>query len=288
MRRATLILGIALAALLLAACGGGSDDELAQLQAEIEALRGDVEALEREAEAARTEQAELADETAAAIDEAQDDAVAAASADAAAGVGALEERLQPLLDEIAMSLADAGDRLEVVEAGTQEQAGALANLADTVREVAAQLNGLVRAPLVRYFQEVEVLAQRVEVESDDRAEALEDALEAGDVPAAKEALQDLIFAQREFQAGMAALEAPAAVAPLHGQVVQIMGDLDAAFAELERQVAPARTIEEFTAVFVAFAERPDFEELDERFSGSCESLQEVADELRIDVDLRCN
>ena len=280
MRRSLILLGLALSALLIAACGGddGRDDdggEVEQLRADIGALQSEVKALQSGLEEAEAERGELSGE----LEAARDGAVGSVEA-----VGA---RLQPAIDKAAGEIAAISQQLEAGEAGALERIQALMELQERVEQLGAELNAVVRAPVVGYFQQLEALAQALEAATDELSESLGVAIEAEDVLGAKEILQDFSAVQQDFADGLTALEPPQAIAVVHAEAVEAIQDFVGLVLQVERLIAPVSTIDDFMSTLLAFVGQPGFEQVSDRNDASCERLQDLAGELEIDVDLSC-
>ncbi|PZC44048.1 MAG: hypothetical protein DK306_001950 [Chloroflexi bacterium] len=283
MRRSLFLFGLVLSALLIAACGGDDDGgegggEVEQLRADVDALQSEVNVLRAAQEEAETERGEIFGEVEAVLDE------VLGSVEAAEAVEAL---LQPAIDKAAGEIVAISQRLEAGEAGALERIQALMKLQETVAELGAELNAVVRAPVVGYFLQLEVLAQALEQATEELSDSLGVAIEAEDVPRAKEILQDLSAVQQEFAAGIMALDPPQAIAPAHTEAVEAMQAFVGLVLQLERLIAPVSTIDDFMSVFLAFAEQPGFEQVSDRNDAACEQLQDLAGELQIDIDLSC-
>ena len=272
-RRIFWILGVALTAVALAACGGDAE-EVEQLQADVATLEGEIDALRGElleARGAVERQAETLDDLSAQIGSGED-----SSARRGDEVEGLARRLDAL-----------SERVQANAAGAVEGERALTAIEDAVAELAQQIDALLRGPLVAYFQQVERLTQAYDASTEEGAEVFEAAVEDGDLEAARAALDALITASRVFSADLAAVAPPAQVAALHAEAVAALRALSVAVAQFAPGIAEATTLEAFLAAFTAFVGSSDADVIGERREEACEALQDFARELGIDVELNC-
>ncbi len=137
--------------------------------------------------------------------------------------------------------------------------------------------------LEEYFQQVDQAGD----EFDTRIEGLEDAFpEAFEEPAVtRDFFTAAIPIFRDFIDGLAAIDPPAAVEDEHNEAVAAGEAFEERIEEFVNQLADVETSSELEDFFTE--EDPEFTAAEERFDAACLSLQGIADENGIAVDLEC-
>ena len=281
MRRWSLVVALLAAALALAACGGGEEEEedkiaalrseAAGLEAEIDDLGGEIEAL-REEIAAGNERIEAAE---------------ARADEAGIALVRVEREVGALAREVDEGRARQDALAEEVSGGLEEVSEGVEAMAEGLEELSDIVNGLLRAPLVGYFQELARLGREFDEETNRFFEALEIALLDDDLPGGRGAINGVVVAVRIFADGIAELAPPPPVGGAHSEGVASAAGLADVIAGWPGEIAGVTTFEDFEAAFEDLVTRPEVEAAGERLDAACATLQDLAQEFEINVDIHC-
>ncbi len=273
MRRWSPVVALLAAALALAACGGGEgEDEIAALRSEAAGLEAEIDDLGSEIDALREEVREGGERVAAAE---------ARAAEAGVALGGVEREVEALAREV-----DEGWARQ--EALAVEVSGGVEAVANGLWELSEVVNARLRAPLVGYFQQLERVGTEFEEENNRLGEVVDMAREEGDLASAVGAVNGLVVAGRGFAAALGALAPPPAVGGAHAESVASSAGLVDLIAGWSGEIAGVTTFEDFEAALGEFMTRPEVEAAGERLDAACVTLQDLAQEFEINVDIRCD
>ena len=274
MRRWSPVVALLAAALALAACGGGEgEDEIVALRSEAAGLEAEIDDLGSEVDALREEVSEGGERVAAAE---------ARAAEAGVALGGVEREVEALAREVDEGWARQEALAVEVSGGVEAVANGLWELSEVVNE---RLRGATGGLLPATGSAWGPSSKR---ESDRLGAVAEVALEEGDLAAAVGAVNGLVVAVRGFAEALGALAPPPAVGGAHAEAVASSAGLADLIVGLSGEIAGVTTFEDLEAAFEEFAMRPEVQAAGERLDAACVTLQDLAQEFEINVDIRCD